>query len=247
MSNVIIILSTILICIFILICQQIVMSNVYTLLNSTNKYKKPHFDEYFNPIDVSKYETNEQLDSFIFINSNDIVLELGGRYGTVSTVINNILSNKKNHVVVEPDSNVIDVLKLNRNIHNCEFQIYKGIISHSADKKLIHSGYASHIVHDNEDVLNDVSSEVIESITYQEFKQRYPYNFNVLVVDCEGGFEDFIKTLGSEIQNYTKILLERDYQTTCNYDYIENMFKQNGFTKIKDVISHCVYINLNQL
>lgn len=246
MSNIIIILSTILICIFILTCHRIVTSNVHTAFNKMNEYKKPHFDEYFNPIDVSKYETNEQLDSFIFINSNDIVLELGGRYGTVSTVINKILSNKKNHVVVEPDSNVIDVLKLNRNIHNCEFQIYKGIISDSVNKNLIHSGYASHIVN-NEDTLNDVSFEPIEAITYQEFKQRYPYDFNVLVVDCEGGFEDFIKTLGSEIQNYTKILLERDYQTTCNYDYIEDIFKQNGFTKIKDVISHCVYINLNNL
>jgi FkbM family methyltransferase len=209
-------------------------------------YKKPHFDEYFNPIDVLKYETIEQLDSFIFINSNDIVLELGGRYGTVSTVINNILSNKKNHVVVEPDSNVIDVLKLNKNIHNCDFQIYKGIISQSEGKKLIHSGYGSHIASEH-DVLNDLSIEPIESITYQEFKHRYPYNFNVLVVDCEGGFEDFMKTLGNEIQNYNKVLLERDYNTTCNYDFIENILIQNGFTKIKDVTSHCVYINLNQL
>lgn len=258
---VILLILIIIVCLFTWICIQVSeirnvqngckLQDVHKLQdvshNSKNMFIKPHFDEKYNSIDVSVMEAIEQKDSLTFINSNDIVLELGARYGTVSTIVNNILSNKTNHVVVEPDLDVIDALKLNRNIHNCEFQIYIGTISNSTDTKLVRDGYASYTIHDDD----ESSTNKIESITYQQFKQRYPLNFNVLIMDCEGCAEEFMKTLGDEIQNYNKILLERDNHKICNYSLIENIFIQYGFTKIKDVatrfISHCIYINFNRI
>ena len=208
-------------------------------------FRKPHFDEKFNAIDVSSFEVTEQQDSLTFINANDIVLELGARYGTVSTIVNNILSNKTNHVVVEPDLDILDALKLNRNIHNCEFQIYTGTITGATtSKKIVRDGYGTYITDDND---NQSTFDKIESITYQEFKQRYPLNFNVLIMDCEGCAEEFVKTLGPELSHYNKILLERDNIHMSNYSIVENMFMQDGFTKVKDVGLHCIYINFNRL
>jgi hypothetical protein len=53
------------------------------------------------------YETFEQYLILKYIKPNDIVLEIGARYGIVSNTINLLLDNKKNHIVVEPDLEVI--------------------------------------------------------------------------------------------------------------------------------------------
>jgi hypothetical protein len=57
------------------------------------------------------YETFEQYLMLKYIKPTDIVLEIGARYGIVSNTINLLLNNKKNHVVVEPDLEVIPALK----------------------------------------------------------------------------------------------------------------------------------------
>ena len=55
----------------------------------------PHYDENYNIIDTYNNEYTEQNDAKEYIKPTDVVLELGGRYGTVSTVINKILCDKK--------------------------------------------------------------------------------------------------------------------------------------------------------
>ena len=49
---------------------------------------KHHFNENMEIIDTESLEKTEQDLADKFISYNDIVLEIGGRYGTVSTIIN---------------------------------------------------------------------------------------------------------------------------------------------------------------
>jgi hypothetical protein len=86
-----------------------------------------------NKIDTTLIEKPEQDLANQYILENDVVLELGARYGSVSCVINSKLNNKKNQVVVEPDSRVWNALEQNKINNNCEFNIVKGFIS---NKKL---------------------------------------------------------------------------------------------------------------
>ena len=50
------------------------------------------FDENNNLVDTNKLEKPEQLLSEEYIKKDDIVLELGARYGSVSYIINSKLS-----------------------------------------------------------------------------------------------------------------------------------------------------------
>jgi precorrin-6B methylase 2 len=84
-------------------------------------------------IDTKNIEAYEQYLANTYILKNDVVLELGARYGSVSCVINSKISNKFNQVVVEPDSRVWDILETNKKMNNCNFYIVKGFIS---NKKL---------------------------------------------------------------------------------------------------------------
>jgi hypothetical protein len=75
-----------------------------------------------------------------YISSDDVVLEVGGRYGTTSCAIAAKQQNSGNLVVVEPDQSVWNDLKANRLSHKCNFVFFHGIISYNATamKNLIH-------------------------------------------------------------------------------------------------------------
>lgn len=84
--------------------------------------KIPHYNENYLIINTDHFEVEEQNQAREYIDENDIVLELGGRYGTVSTIINNLLNNKENHVVVEPDESVLNALITNRENHGANLK-----------------------------------------------------------------------------------------------------------------------------
>ena len=73
----------------------------------------PYVDEHGKEIDI-KCEREEQYVAHDFIEPNSTVLELGGRYGMVSAVINHKLEKPRHHVVVEPDTTVLSALKQNK-------------------------------------------------------------------------------------------------------------------------------------
>jgi len=175
--------------------------------NILNKFK--YYDENGKKIDHLKNELDEQLDALEYIEPTDIVLELGGRYGTVSTVIAYKQNNNGNLIVIEPDKQIINSLENNKKINNANFTIINKYISND-DKKLILDGYGTKLV-------KETFSNEVSKITYNDFKKQYPLKFNVLIADCEGCLCDFIKIIGDDINNYNKILFEADQKELCNY------------------------------
>jgi len=201
----------------------------------------PHFDEHGNPIDTKSLETQEQQDAQDYILPTDVVLEIGGRYGTVSTVIQKNLANKKNHVVVEPDTTIITALKKNKSLHDSEFKIFQGIISDNKTGLVVEkNGYGTTIIESKENK-KPKNSETIISLTYQEFLKRYPLPFNVLVVDCEGCFESVLKSIGEHIQHFRLILLEKDMPNLCDYKKVHHHLIGNGFECVRDGF-HTIYV-----
>jgi len=200
---------------------------------------KPHFDEHGKPIDTKSLETQEQQDAQDYILPTDVVLEIGGRYGTVSTVIQKKLTNKKNHVVVEPDKTVITALKKNRGLHDSEFEIFEGILSDNKTSLVVEkNGYGTTII-ESKDKKHE-NSETIISLTYQEFLKRYPLSFNVLVVDCEGCFENVLNSIGEHIQHFRLILLEMDMPHLCDYKKVHSHLMGHGFECVRDGF-HTIY------
>jgi len=188
------------------------------------------YDEYNNFVDTENMEVEEQKLAKYYILPDDVVLELGGRYGSVSCIINSKLNNKTNEVVVEPDQRVWDALEKNRNRNNCQFHIVKGFIS---NKKLdltnlddYHGGYGSTFIENNE--------SKIPSYSLSEIKQKYKLNFNVLVADCEGFLEVFFDENPDIYQDLRLIIFEADYCDKCDYAKIKNNLRDKGFRCLLD-------------
>jgi len=198
------------------------------------------------------YETIEQTLVNEFIEPNDMVLELGARYGTVSCLVNSLLIEEKNQVVVEPDNRVWDALEKNKKRNNCNFGIVKGFISN----KKLSLERTEHICQGNKDLkgygstfINDEKSQ-IKNYTFNEIQNKYNIKFDTLVVDCEGFFEEFLnQNKPIFIEQIQKIIIEEDYKEKCNYNKINTFLKENNFLCKKLIvdennikISHRVWV-----
>lgn len=185
------------------------------------------YNQWGKKIDLEKFEHREQALAKKYIQPNDVVLELGARYGSVSCVINSKLNNKKNQVVVEPDQRVWKTLKKNREINKCEFRIIEGFIS---EKKLdlinldvYYGGYGASCIKNQ--------NTKIPSYTLESIENKYNLKFNVLVADCEGGLEYFFQENPDFYKTLRLIIFEADYVEDCDYDKIKNQLKSEGFIK----------------
>lgn len=182
------------------------------------------YDENNKLIDTGQFEEFEQYLTNKYIEPNDVVLELGARYGSVSCTINNKLKNKTSQVSVEPDQRVYTALSKNKQINNCEFHIVNGFIS---NKKLSLTridccdGYGTTAIED--------TNSKIPSYTFQNVVDKFGLKFNVLVADCEGCLCDFFKENPAFIASLRMIIFEADYDTKCDYNKIRNQLLNNGF------------------
>ena len=182
-----------------------------------------------NAVDIKKIERREQALARQYIEKNDVVFELGARYGSVSCIINSILNCKTNQVVVEPDERVWEALERNKKINNCEFHIIKGFVS---EKKLSLTNLNSYNGYGTTYLINDKST--IPAFTLQEIINKHNLKFNVLVADCEGFLERFFDENPNFYDMLRLIIFEADYPNKCNYEKIRNALKEKNFIeKIK--------------
>jgi FkbM family methyltransferase len=182
-----------------------------------------YYDENNSIIDSENLEKDEQDIAKQYIDPDNVVLELGARYGTVSCVINKILNNKKNQVVIEPDDKVWAALENNKNINNCDFHIIKGFVSNKKFE-LSNSGYGSSATESEDSQIKSYKLEDIES--------EHNLKFDTLVVDCEGCLETFFDEYPHMYEQLKNITFEEDYSHKCNYDKIKEKLVEHGFVKV---------------
>jgi FkbM family methyltransferase len=184
------------------------------------------------------YERDEQLMVAKYLDENDVVLELGARYGSVSCIINKIIKNKSNQVSVEPDPVVWEVLEKNMKLNDCDFHIYKGIIS-SKNYDLKINGYGSTV--DITNTITTMKSVETENISLDDLQNNLGLIFNVLVADCEGFLETFLNENPILYSQLDKIIFECDRGDVCDYNFIKSQLVANGF-KPKEVGFQSVYV-----
>lgn len=178
-------------------------------------------------VNIERVEKKEQDLANEYIVANDVVLELGARYGSVSCIINSKLNNKYNQVVVEPDDRVWDALEKNKTNNHCAFHIVKGFIS---IKKIgltnldISNGYGTTFIQNE--------NTTIPHYSLTEIKSKYNLKFNVLVADCEGFLETFFDENPEFYDELRLIIFEADYPKKCNYNKIKKILTEKKFNEI---------------
>ena len=173
-------------------------------------------------------ELEEQKICSHFIESSDIVLELGARYGTVSCTINKKLNYSSNQVSVEPDARVWQALETNKKNNECNFHIIKGFVS---KRKLNLTNLNDYFGGYGATSIEDKKSK-IPIYEFKALEAGFKLNFNTLVADCEGFLDVFLQENPQIYKNFSKIIFEADYPNKCDYDKIYKNLSKNNFKKI---------------
>ena len=211
---------------------------VYILVNTNGnndaiKHSKRVFrDENGNVISHKDVEAPEQDIASKYIKKDDKVLELGARYGTVSAIILDKVSDTKNCVIVDPDKNITQALT--DNLNNSGYknaQIFIGTVG--SHKKKIHSNdsYATYTESCEGNECN------IENITYDNLESKYNIKFNTIVADCEGCLPELIDHICSyheDLGSIKKIIFETDRSDESDYKELYTKLHECGFKNVQD-------------
>jgi FkbM family methyltransferase len=189
--------------------EQEILFNIHNeiIINHGNKY-----DEY-----------PEQFLSVRFIKPDDCVLEIGGNIGRNSCVISKILNNSNNLLVIESDPLSVSKLEENKNINSLNFKIEGSAIS---KVPLIQNEWNTKPIIDN---LIPDEWKIINTITWNDLKQKYNMNFNVLVADCEGALYYILKDEPEFLNGFQTILIENDFIDITHKEFVDEEFKRNNF------------------
>jgi len=214
-------------------CRKKRYNNKYTAIYNEFKnfiQKNMHglkfVNEKNNKLDHFKNEKIEQFIVSNLIESTDIVLELGARYGTVSCTINRILNKKTNQVSVEPDNRVSIALHKNKEFNNSGFHIVNGFISKKKLGLVHKDSYSGYGTQSKEDESSNIPIHSLE-----EIQDKYDLKFNVLVADCEGCLENFFKENPKFLDQLRMIIYEQDYTRYCDYKFIEHELTKLNFVR----------------
>ncbi len=102
-------------------------------------------------------------------------------------MISKILNNSNNLLVIESDPPSVSKLEDNRNIISFRFKIERAAISKVA---LVQNEWNTKPIIDN---LIPDAWKIINTITWNDLKQKYYMNFPVLGADCEGALYYILK------------------------------------------------------
>ena len=160
-------------------------------------------------------EWNERETAYKWTFPDACVLEFGGGAGSVSTIIQKILKNQKNHVVIQPPENEmfggITQLKKNRDACNSKFQI----IDHVLEKG------------EEDTVMSMVSKP-----------------FDLIVADCENCLYNEYNKNKKLFANIKQIQVERDDFKDKSYDGLRKEFGMKLVHTGKCYIGECVTVEV---
>ena len=136
------------------------------------------------------------------------VIEIGGCLGVVSVISNHLLVNKKNHVIIEANPELLPILEFNKKINNSCFNIEHCIISKNDnstkfkvyDKVVAGSAHRRDNRESNERIYN-VKNKTLESLV-----NKY-CTFDCIIIDIEGGELDFLIENTDYIRNQVKYII----------------------------------------
>jgi FkbM family methyltransferase len=185
--------------------------NKTNLLHSKIKLKYGNLNE----------ELPEQKMSIMYLNGSEKILEIGGNIGRNSLIISSILKDSGNLVTLESDEIISKQLEENKVLNNFNFHIENSALS---KRKLIQSGWDTI----PSDTLID-GYKWVNTITYDELKQKYSINFDTLVLDCEGAFYYILMDMPEILNNINLIIMENDYKILSHKQYIDSILKENNF------------------
>lgn len=199
------------------------------------------YDEREIFIDHLSSERTEQEQAFTYVPEDAKgILELGSRYGTVTSAISHKINKRSALISVEPDSTVWEAFEKNIKRAGANSFLVKGILSKS-HIGFIQFQYGSFTTKNIDAAkkfcdyysLPFVFDYSIPLFTLQQIQKEANIPIvDTLVADCEGFLEHFLDENPELYTTLDTIMFEKDGEDRCNYEKIEEKLQVYGFQQI---------------
>jgi len=180
-----------------------------------------YFEDNFND------EYPEQLLIAEFIKPHHVVLEIGANVGRSTLVTASLLDDDRNLVTMECDPTSVITLTRHRDANNMHFAIEPSALS---SFPLYQKGWDTFYEYNKPE-----DAQPINTITYAEFKSKYPLPFDTLVADCEGALLAILGESPEILDGITMIIMENDYHKLEHKLEVDRILKSKGLVLHKNV------------
>ena len=153
---------------------------------------------------LDTHEADERRLAKQYISPQSTILELGACLGVVSCVINRMLTDRKRHVAVEANPNLIPVLEENRARNGCDFIIESGMVSRTSDGTF----YLDDCLVVSGPVVESARRIVVPVFSVDDLEAKHGLRFDTLFMDIQGGECSLIEENREFLERLRTVVLE---------------------------------------
>lgn len=173
-------------------------------------------------------EQPEQFMSCMYIQPDDVVLEIGGNIGRNSLVISSIVSDPRKQLVVLETSPAIAKQLSQNSAHNRKpFQIVCAALS---KQRLIQKGWNTRQMRPSEKKVPKGYTPV-RTTSFDRISSLTP-PFTVLVADCEGALYYILQEFPEMLTSLRTVIMENDFLDITHKEHVDSVLSKNGFRRV---------------
>ena len=169
------------------------------------------------------------------ITPQDVVLEVGARYGTTSCAVARYQGNSGNLIAVEADPSVWSVLQYNLARHSCNAHLVLGVMGEKDlvlvdEEQFINMplGYAKVTSEDK-----TAKGTHVKHFSWDDIESQTGLKINTIIFDCEGCMFPILKAYRHKFHQIKKVIIENDNHQGPNCDYecqeANTFYENSGF------------------
>ena len=154
------------------------------------------------------------------ITPDDVVLEVGARYGTTTCAVARYQGNSGNLIAVEADPSVWRVLQYNLATHSCKAHLVLGVMGEKDlvlvdENQLINMplGYAKVTSEDE-----NAKGTHVAHFSWDDIETQTGLKINTVIFDCEGCMFPILKAYKHKFSQIQKVIIENDNHQGPNCD-----------------------------
>lgn len=204
---------------FILKSTVIGYSQVKGVRIENNKYLNNYIR---GKIEKGEYEKTEIDFINNYIESEDNIVELGGGLGFTSCFVNNMINESSNHLVIEANPNLIDIINSNKSLNHSGFELI-GSAYHSSEKEL--ELYIANEFWSSSTMKRDGDTVTVSAVSLEDILSDFDFEDFVLISDIEGG-EIELTEESRVLSEKCKLIIIEIHPEKCGEKEIKSLIKE---------------------
>jgi FkbM family methyltransferase len=175
-----------------------------------------------------EYEKPEREAIRRFLDPSLPVVEFGGAVGVVSCLTNRRLSDSRRHVVVEANPALISLLRKNRDLNACGFEVLHRMVGYDGEQGDFYASRANFLTSSSvpSDSRREMDATEVKTISLRAILDVYGFERCTLICDIEGGEADLVSSEADVLRERVPTLILELHEQALGRDRAGELLKE---------------------